>query len=172
MLRAIAKLWIVSENLSPVDAIVILGGGLGVRPAAAAELYRLGVSRQVIVARAETDRGNHARLNREALMRHGVPPPAIAEFNYEMLSTYGEALGVLKWAKANRVKTIVIPIDMFSTRRVRWIFRRVLGPEGIYAIVHAVAPPWYNADDWWRHHAGWTDFSTEVLKLAYYRWRY
>jgi uncharacterized SAM-binding protein YcdF (DUF218 family) len=60
-----------------VDAIVILGGGVGVRPAAAAELYRLGLSRQVIVARAETDRGNHARLNREALMRHGVPPPAI-----------------------------------------------------------------------------------------------
>jgi hypothetical protein len=52
-------------------------------------------------------------------MRHDVPPSAIAEFNYEVLSTYGEALGVLQWAKANSVRSIVIPIDMFSTRRVR-----------------------------------------------------
>ena len=172
MLRAIAKLWIVSDNLSPVDAIVILGGGLGVRPPAAAELYRLGVSRQVIVARAEIDRGCHARHNREAVIREGVPPAAIADFNCEKLSTYGEALGVVQWAKANRIKSIVIPIDMFSTRRVRWIFQRVLGPEGIYAVVHAVAPSWYNADDWWRHHVGRTDFRNEVLKLAYYRWKY
>ena len=170
MLRTIAKRWIISDSVSPVDAIVVLGGGLGVRPAAAAELYRRGVSRQVIVARAETDRGRHARLNREALMRHGVPPPAIAEFNYGVLSTYGEALGVLQWAQANRIKSIVIPIDVFSTRRVRWIFRRLLGPEGIDATVHAVLPPWYSTNNW--KQAGWTDFRKEVLKFAYYRLRY
>jgi uncharacterized SAM-binding protein YcdF (DUF218 family) len=172
MLRAMAKLWIVSDNLTPVDAIVVLGGGLGVRPPAAAELYRLGVSRRVIVARAEIDRGRHARHNREALIRHGVPPAAIADFNFETLSTYGEALGVVRWAKANRIKSVAIPIDMFSTRRVRWIFQRVLGSEGVYTVVHAVPPSWYNADDWWRHHVGRTDFRNEVLKLAYYRWKY
>jgi uncharacterized SAM-binding protein YcdF (DUF218 family) len=172
MLHAIAKRWIISDPVSPVDAIAVLGGGLGVRPAAAAELYHLGVSRQVIVARAETDHGRHARLNREALMRHNVPPSDIAEFNYEVLSTYGEALGVLQWARASRIKSVVIPIDMFSTRRVRWIFRRLLGPEGIDATVHAVAPPWYSTHNWWHHQAGWADFRNEVLKFAYYRLRY
>ena len=91
MLRAMAKRWIISDPVSPVDAIVVLRGGIGVRPAAAAELYRLSVSQQVTVARAETDRGRHARLNREALMRHGVPPSAIAEFNYRVLGTMGSA---------------------------------------------------------------------------------
>jgi uncharacterized SAM-binding protein YcdF (DUF218 family) len=172
MLRAIAKRWIISDPVSPVDAIVVLGGGIGVRPAAAAELYRLSVSQQVTVARAETDRGRHARLNREALMRHDVPPSAIAEFNYEVLSTYGEALGVLQWAKANRVRSIVIPIDMFSTRRVRWIFRRLLGPESINVTVHAIMSPWYSTNDWWRHQTARTDFRSEVLKFAYYRARY
>ena len=103
-------------------------------------------------------------------MRQGVPPPAIAEFNYGVLSTYGEALGVLQWAQANRIKSIVIPIDVFSTRRVRWIFRRLLGPEGIDATVHAVLPPWYSTDDW--KQTGWRDFRNEVLKFAYYRLRY
>jgi hypothetical protein len=146
-LSAIGKCWVISDPVSPADAIVVLGGGIGVRPAAAAELYRLNVSQQVTAARAETDLGRHARLNREALMRHGVPPPAIAEFNYEVLSTYGEALGVLKWAKANRVRCIVIPIDMISTRRVRWIFERLLAPENINVAVHAIVPPWYSTND-------------------------
>ena len=53
------------------------------------------------------------------------------------------------------------PIDMFSTRRVRWIFQRVLRPEGVYTVVHAVPPFWYNSDDWWRHHVGRTDFRSE-----------
>jgi uncharacterized SAM-binding protein YcdF (DUF218 family) len=172
MLRTIAKRWIVSDVFSPVDAIVVLGGGLGVRPAAAAELYRRGVSRQVIVARAETDRGRHARLNREELMRHGVAPSDIGEFNFEILSTFGEARGVLQWVKADPVKSIVIPIDMFSTRRVRWIFRRLLGPQGITVTVHAIVPSCYSVEDWWLHRAGWTDFRNEVLKFAYYRLRY
>jgi uncharacterized SAM-binding protein YcdF (DUF218 family) len=171
-LRTIAKRWIISDPVSSADAIVVLGGGLGVRPAAAAELYRRGVSRQVIVARAETDRGRHARLNREALMRHGVAPSDIGEFNFEILSTFGEARGVLQWAKGDRVKSIVIPIDMFSTRRVRWIFRRLLEPQGITVAVYAIVPPWYSVDDLWRHRAGWTDFRNEVLKSAYYRLRY
>jgi uncharacterized SAM-binding protein YcdF (DUF218 family) len=172
LLCAIARCWIISDPVAPVDAIVVLGGGLGTRPPAAAVLYSLGVSRQVIVARAETDRGRHARLNREALMKHGVPPSAISEFKYEVLSTYGEAVGVLEWAKANHIKSIIIPIDMFSTRRVQWIFRRLLEPEGIRAIVSVAAPPLYGGRDWWRHRAGRSDFLNEVAKLAYYRLRY
>jgi hypothetical protein len=65
--------------------------------------------------------------------------------------TGDEAPGVLQWAKANRIRSIVIPIDMFSTRRVRWIFRRLLGPENINVTVHAIVPPWYSTNDWWRH---------------------
>jgi hypothetical protein len=172
MFRAMAKVWIVSDLLDRADAIVVLGGGLGVRPAAAAELYRREISRQVVVAKAETDRGRHARLNREALVWHGVPPSVIAEFSYQLLSTYGEACGLLEWARATGVKSVVIPIDIFSTRRVRWIFNRLLGPADIRVTVHAVAPPWYSADDWWRQAAGRADFRNELIKFAYYRLRY
>jgi hypothetical protein len=86
----VAKIWIVSGSLDPADVIVILGGGLDVRPAAAAELYKRGISRWILVATAETDHGRDANLNREMLIQHGVPPAAIREFSYRLLSTYGE----------------------------------------------------------------------------------
>jgi hypothetical protein len=170
--RSIAKLWVVSDRLTHADAIVVLGGGLGVRPAAAANLYSSGIARRVLVARADTDNGRHAKLNREVLIQHGVPSAAIVEFEYELLSTYGESRGVLEWAKANSIKTVIIPIELFSTRRVRWIFNRVLGPAGIRATVNAITPPWYSVDDWWRHRAGLTNFRNELIKFAYYRVRY
>ena len=45
-----------SDRLDAADAIVVLGGGLDVRPAAAAELYRRGISKRIIVA----DGGNRS----------------------------------------------------------------------------------------------------------------
>jgi hypothetical protein len=132
---------------------------------AAAELYRLGVSRRVIVARAEIDRGRHARHNRQALIPHGVPPAAIADFNFEKLSTYGEALGVLQWV--NRIKSIVSNRHVFdtsgamdfparTTARGR-LYRRARGPAVLVQLGRLVASP------------RWPDgFSERVLKLAYY----
>ena len=170
--RTVAKLWIMSDRLDEADAIVVLGGGLGVRPAAAAELYKRGISKQVIVATAETDCGHHARLNRNILIRRGVPPEAIRPFRYDVLSTYGEAQAVREWAGIRQAKSMVLPTDIFSTRRVRWIFNRVLRPMGIRATVYAAAPPGYSVDDWWKHRAGWAAFRNELIKYAYYRLRY
>jgi uncharacterized SAM-binding protein YcdF (DUF218 family) len=167
-----AKLWVVSDPLDPADAIVVLGVGLDVRPAAAAELYKRGISKRIIVATADTDRGRHANLNREMLIRHGVPPAAISGFSYHVLSTYGEAQAVRAWAKTSGARSVVIPIDIFSTRRVRWIFNRILAPAGIRACVYAAAPHGYNVDDWWKHEAGRVGFRIELVKFAYYRLRY
>jgi uncharacterized SAM-binding protein YcdF (DUF218 family) len=172
ILRGIAESWVVSDQLGQADAIVVLGGSLDVRPAAAAQLYRRGISHRVIVARAETDGGRHARLNRQALIRYGVPAAAISDFGFKQLSTYGEARGVLDWAKVTRTNSVIIPIESFSTRRVRWIFNRALGPTGIRTIVQALSPPGHIVDDWWRHAAGIRNFRNELIKFAYYRLKY
>jgi uncharacterized SAM-binding protein YcdF (DUF218 family) len=170
--RTVAKVWVVSDRLDQADAIVVLGGGLGVRPAAAAALYQRGISKRILVATAETDRGRHANLNRDMLIWHEVPPTAIDGFSYCVLSTYGEAEAVREWAKSSGAMSVIIPIDIFSARRVRWIFNRILAPMGIRATVYAATPPEYSMDDWWKHEAGWTAFRIELIKYAYYRLRY
>jgi uncharacterized SAM-binding protein YcdF (DUF218 family) len=172
LLRSIAKLWVVTDNLDQADAIVVLGGGLDVRPAAAADLYKRGVAPRVAIGISEFDQGRDARLNREMLLQHGVPRIAIVDFGFQPHSTYGEARGIVEWAKASGAKSVVIPTDIFPTRRVRWIFKHELKPLGVRVTVQAVTPTWYSIDDWWQHKSGWTHFGSELIKFAYYRLRY
>jgi uncharacterized SAM-binding protein YcdF (DUF218 family) len=171
-LRLASKLWIVSDNINPADVIIVLGGGLALRPLAAAALYQQGIAPRVAVAKAIADGGQHASLNTDELLLRGVPRHAIDEFDYHLLSTYGEALGVRTWAKQKPIKKILIPIEIFSTRRVRWIFHQLLEPKKIHVSVYAIVPQQYNEEDWWRHKAGRVAFRNEVLKMTYYRLRY
>src|SRR5687767_15462282 len=50
LLRGVAEVWIVSDPVTQADAAVVLGGGIDVRPFAAAELYRNGVVKKVLVS--------------------------------------------------------------------------------------------------------------------------
>ena len=172
LLRGVAKLWTVSDDLQQADAIVVLGGGIDFRPAAAAELYRRGIASRVAVGISDTDRGQDGRRNRDVLLEYGVPPSAIVGFAVRHHSTYGEARGILEWARASGAKSVIIPTDIFPTRRTRWIFNRELAPAGIRVSIRAVTPPTYGFDDWWRREAGWNNFKSELIKLAYYRLRY
>jgi hypothetical protein len=52
LLRGVADLWIVADPLTPADVAVVLGGGLDVRPFAAAELYHKGLVKKVLVSQA------------------------------------------------------------------------------------------------------------------------
>jgi hypothetical protein len=73
---------------------------------------------------------------------------------------------------ANKAHSVVIPTDIFHTRRARWIFRRAL--RGTTARVHilAVNVPSYGASNWWSHEDGLIAFQNEVVKSAYYWMKY
>src|SRR5580692_10443241 len=68
LFAGIAKLWMVSDSLNQADAIVVLGGGLDVRPVAAADLYKRGMAPRVAVGFSEFDQGQDASLNRDMLL--------------------------------------------------------------------------------------------------------
>jgi uncharacterized SAM-binding protein YcdF (DUF218 family) len=167
MLRSLAQLWIVSDGLDHADAIVVLGGALDVRPKAAAELYKQGKAPRVAIGFSEYDQGRDARLTRATLFQHGVPTTAISEFRFAPHSTYGEARGILQWARASGINSVIIPTDIFPSRRVRWIFNHELAPAGIRVMVQAITPPWYNVDDWWRHKDGVIHFRRSAALLSF-----
>src|SRR4051812_27655155 len=85
LLQGAADLWIVSDPVTHGDAVVVLGGGLDLRPFAAADLYRKGLANKVLVSQV-TDNSRavsigallgHTELNRKVLLLLGVPDAAI-----------------------------------------------------------------------------------------------
>jgi uncharacterized SAM-binding protein YcdF (DUF218 family) len=172
VLRTAAQWWTISDPLEHADAIIILGGNISVRSAAAADLYKQGMAPLVAVGVSRLDHGREADLNRQMLMNFGVPANAIVDFTFGPHNTYGEARGVLNWAGVNGARKVIVPVEIFQTRRVRWIFNRELVPAQIRPMIQAITPPSYSPENWWLRKEGLMNFRKEVIKLLYYHLRY
>jgi hypothetical protein len=170
--KGLARQWMVSDDIGPADAIVVLGGALDIRPPAAAALHKDGMAPFVLVSISEADKGREALRMRERLLARGVPATAILDFRIEIHSTYGEARGVVDFAETGCVKSVIVPVEIFQTRRVRWIFRRELARHGIRAAIKPIIPPEYGVNNWWQTKSGRMNFRNELIKFAYYRLRY
>jgi uncharacterized SAM-binding protein YcdF (DUF218 family) len=178
LLRGTASLWIVSDPLTRADAIVVLGGDSQERPLRAAELYRRGLADKVLLSQtAEVEQvavgaaPSDAELNRTALLKLGVPPGAIENFGTANTNTMEEAVAVKEWAKRNAASVFLVPAEIFSARRVRWTFDRVLSGSAV-TIVPSFEPPGYTRSEWWKKEEGVIAFQNELLKYLYYRLRY
>jgi uncharacterized SAM-binding protein YcdF (DUF218 family) len=172
---SISQSWIVSDDLEPANAAAILGGGVDTRPGVAARLYRDGLVKRIVVfgtGLSQTDLSAANNSDLAALFKLGIPTRAITELGGNPGSTYQEATALKQWAVQNKVQRIIVPTEIFPSRRVRWILRRELGKVGIRIMIATVAPPDYDADDWWQHRAGIVDFQNEIIKYLYYRIRY
>ena len=179
LLRGMARIWIVSDTVTGADAAVVLGGGLDVRPFAAADLYRKGLVKKVLISQVADDNlvtigivSSHTELNRQVLLRLGVPADAIETFGAANRNTQDEAVALREWVKQNGVSAFIIPTEIFSARRVQFIFRRVLSEQTRRIEVLTLEPPQYTRANWWQTETGLIAFQNEVLKYLYYRFKY
>jgi uncharacterized SAM-binding protein YcdF (DUF218 family) len=179
ILRQLADWWAVSDDLKHADAVVVLGGDLDVRPFAAAALYKRGFADKVLLSKVAMGRAeslglipSHTELNRELLLKLGVPDTAIVNVGRDNSNTFEEAEAVGAWSLQSGAKSVIVPTELFAARRTRWIFNRELDPSGVAVIVHAFPPADYGLADWWRNRHGLVDFNNEVLKYLYYRAEY
>jgi len=179
LLRGAANAWIVNDPLTKADVIVVPGGGLETRPFAAARLYHQGLAPKILLmnprsAAAEDSSliPSEAEMARQILLKKEVNDPDIAIAADPVTNTYEESQAVRRWAGTNGIKRVIITTDVFHTRRVAWLFRKVLGPAGIRVQIEAVPLREYGTDDWWQHEQGIVAFQNEILKYAYYRLKY
>jgi uncharacterized SAM-binding protein YcdF (DUF218 family) len=179
ILRGAAQAWIVSDSIAPADAIAVLGGGLQTRPFAAAELYKKGMAPLILVSDAKPSPAeqigilsSHVEGNRGVLLKLGVPAQAISGFGAELSSTYDEARALAEWAAHRGAKRVIVPTELFASRRVRWILDKELGQVGAQVEVQSLRPLEYGIDNWWRHEQGVINFQNEIIKYLYYRFRY
>ena len=162
LLRSAADLWIVSDPLSPTDAVAVFGGGVADRPFAAAQYYRQGWVTKILVDES---------ASKAVLLKLGTPESAIETFGHALGNTHQEALALRAWAERNNLHSIIVPTEIFSTRRVRWMLHRVF-PSDFVIRIAALDPSVYSRADWWKDNNGISDFKIEFLKYLYYIVKY
>ena len=162
LLRSAAELWIVSDPLGPADAVAVFGGGVADRPFVAAQYYRQGWVTKILVD--ETD-------SEAVLLKLGIPKTAIETFGRALGNTHQEAIGLRAWAEQHNLHSIIVPTEIFSTRRVHWMLHRVFPADFVIRIA-ALDCPVYSRADWWKVNHGISAFEIEFVKYLYYRVRY
>jgi uncharacterized SAM-binding protein YcdF (DUF218 family) len=162
LLRSLADLWIVSDPLGPADAVAVFGGGLADRPFAAAQYYRLGLVKKILVDGPDSE---------AVLLTFGTPGSAVETFGNALQNTHEEVLALRAWAERHDVRSVIVPTEIFSTRRVRWMLHREFLNKFDVRVI-ALDPPDYHQDDWWRQTKSVTAFKIEVIKYLYYLLRY
>jgi len=179
LLRGAADLWIVSDEATHADAVVVLGGEIDIRPFAAAELYRIGLVDKVLVSNNREDRAasigavqGHTEANRQVLLKLGVPENAIETFGQANKNTRDEAVALREWTEHHPASIVIIPTEVFAARRVRWTFQRQLAGRAIRIEVPSFEPSEYTRAAWWKSPEGLITFQNEVLKYIYYRLMY
>ena len=179
LLRGAADLWIVSDPVTPAEVAVVLGGGLDIRPFAAAELYRKGLVKKVLVSQVADGRAvaigvepGHTEANRQVLFKLGVPADAIETFGSSNKNTKEEALALLEWTQRHASRAVIIPVGSFEARRLRWTFRHEFAGQPVDIEISAFDSPQYTRANWWTADLGIISFQNEILKFIYYRLKY
>ena len=173
LLFGAAEVWIVSDPVSYADAAVVLGGGLDGRPFVAAKLYEQGLVKKILVSQVDDNSpavaigvsAGHTEANRQVLLKLGVPATAIDTFGMANKNTKDEAVALHAWAERHHSSAIIIPVEIFTARRVRWIFDREFSGQPAQIAVQSFDPPNYARTSWWQNEYGIIAFQNENSQI-------
>ena len=152
--------WLVREDaLGKADVIVVLSGGLPFRAQAAAEVFKSGYAPAVWVSRPLGPREELAALgiqfvgeedyDRKILVQQGVPDSAIRIFPDTIVNTQDEVEEISREMRRDGMHTVIIVTSPQHTRRVRALWRKLVGDDP-RVIVRAAWDDPFDADHWWR----------------------
>jgi len=169
--------WWLDCSDAPVksDLMVVLAGNYS-RPLAAADFYREGYAPEVWLSvpyRSEAEERVRAlgialpteeSVDRDILVKSGVPADKIHLYGERVLSTLNEALALDRAAEL-KGKSILLVTSRTHARRARWIFRRTLP----HARVRVAASPYDRfTRRWWRDRHLAQEAVLEMTKALFY----
>jgi uncharacterized SAM-binding protein YcdF (DUF218 family) len=180
VLPGLARFLDVSEPAQSTDYVMVLGGDAETRPFAAAAFLHRGLAQKVLVApikpSADSEDGmvaSEQELIRGVLVRQGTSPDAIVILpGKECRSTFDEARALAEFLAEAPNSTVTVLTSGYHTRRVRMIFRKVLGQHAVHVHFCGAPTDGYNENNWWRFEGGLLAYLNEYLKLPYYLVRY
>lgn len=168
--------WLVFQDpLAPADVIVVLSGHMPYRALEAARLYEQKAAPQVWVTHPVGPGEQLAGMNipfvgedfysQRVLMARNVPALSIRILPGPSANTAAEIEEVARLAREAGMRTVVIVTSAPHTRRVRAIWKRLVGDSPQLIVRHPVDDS-FNAARWWRNTQDALDVVREWLGLA------
>jgi len=167
--------WLVVEDrLGHSDVIVVLSGRLPERAVEAARIYKAGYAEQIWISPPvspvnELKAMNISYLgedfyNEKVLIAQGVPPDAIRVLERPDVNTEAEVRQIAEDLHNWDFHSVIIITSKAHTRRVRTIWRKLVGPEPSM-IVRYASDDTYDGAHWWRHTRDALDVVRETLGI-------
>lgn len=175
LLLAIGDFLVTQDNIQPADVIHVIAGP-DYRTDYAIQLYKEGYGRLLFFTGGwcQTQNYFHGQHAQKRSIDQGVPIPAIAIDDFQVTSTYSEAVRLKEFINQSKVPihSVIVISDPYCMRRTRWTYRQVLGDK----LNIEMAPVPFELSPY--HHYWWTSKDSkklvkdEYLKIAYYYARY
>ena len=168
--------WLAVEDpLVHADVIVILSGRLPERAVEAARVYQAGYADKVWISPpiSPVDELKAMKIsylgedfyNEKVLIAKGVPPDAIRILEHADANTEAEVRQIKDDLRNLDLHSVIIVTSKPHTRRVRTIWRKLVGSEP-RMIVHYAHDDTYDGAHWWRHTQDALDVVRETLGLC------
>lgn len=181
ILRGIGQYLVYETPLQQADAILVLSGGAYSRVPEAADLYKRGYARRIILTSEVKPDGYDYLLTRgirlptsldlslEILQRLGVPRKAVDIVPGEADSTLTELCSLKAFLKQKPLRSIIFVTDPWHSKRVSKIMGLVVNGN-IQAFSKPTQYNQFRPEDWWKQWVYVKQLLFEYQKVLNY-WR-
>lgn len=152
-LNGLARFLVVSDKLTPADAILVLAGDAnGERVAAGVNLYKHGYAKYLLMSGGQMAwRLTYAEWMKKQAEFEKVPASAIL-LQAKSRSTFEDAKFSLPIILAHNFKSVILVTSPYHTRRAAAVFKKLYVPAGVKVFVYPVEKSSFNPDGWWTRH--------------------
>lgn len=172
---------IIERPLQAADALIVLAGGNTGRWLEAADLYREGHARYLLLSPGYPDpvgdrlrsQGitypSEAQVMRDVYSQLGVPASVIEIMPVGYDNTADEAAGARRIAQQRGWASIIVVTAKYHSRRALYAFEREFEGTGIAVQVRGSRHEHPRPDGWWRHRSDLRWVLSETQRLIAYR---
>src|ERR1019366_6226274 len=170
----IGRWLVVQDPLVHADVIVVLSGHIPDRALEAARLYRAGYGGQVWISQGTSPAEELKTMkivylgedfyNEKVLLAQGVPADSIRILDHPVENTEEETREISETLRHSNFHHVILVTSKPHTRRVRAIWRKLVGSDPGVIVRFATGDP-YDGAHWWRHTHDALDIVRETLGL-------
>ena len=169
VLQKIGEALVYQSPIEQSEAIIVLSGGSGDRVKAAANLFKEGLGKIMIMSGQESYPGSYSQnAMKDYAMKLGIPENRIIIkiINGE-LSTWGEAIENLKTMQKNNLQSFILVTSNFHTKRAHSIYKQLIREKSydFKMSVYSAKDSRFPIDKWWKYRIAKKIIVVEYLSI-------